>query len=72
MNYADNIQINTNPFAWECPSCGASDYSPRGGFTTLVYYEPRYVNGVNVNPDKNRTTHINHCNNCGKDTEIIS
>ena len=57
--------------AWECSFCGASDYSTNGTQrVTAVYYPPRIVNGVNVNPDRNKRTEERHCNACGVDATV--
>lgn len=55
---------------WKCQNCNQSDYTSSQGSTTLLYYQPRIVNGVNVNPDRNTTTANHHCNICDKDTQV--
>jgi hypothetical protein len=50
-----------------CPHCGESYYRENYGITTAVYYPPIYKNGVNINPDKNKTTVNCTCMNCGKE-----
>ena len=50
---------------WICPKCKKSDYSiSSGGMTTLMYFEPHYVNGVNVNPDRNTRSSEITCHSC--------
>lgn len=50
---------------WICPNCKKSDHSGCDmGVSTLVYYPPRYVDGVNVNPDRNITTSQITCYGC--------
>ena len=54
-----------------CPNCGKSDYMGGDvGMTTLAYFQPHYINGVNVNPDRNTTTRNIHCCSCGKNFQI--
>lgn len=53
-----------------CPFCGASHYEVRETYKTLMYYEPIYENGVNVNPDRNVTTHDCRCLECGHEFHI--
>lgn len=55
----------------KCPKCGKSDYTYEGTMSTCMYYAPRIVNGVNVNPDRN--WHFDHCkcNECGEVFTII-
>ena len=55
---------------WHCPHCNASDYTPSVAATTLAYYPPRIVTGVNVNPDRNKAAEVRHCNACGQDTKV--
>lgn len=57
-----DIQINHL-----CPHCGESYYMENYGITTCVYYPPIYKDGVNINPDRNRTSVNCLCMNCGKD-----
>ena len=52
---------------WKCPNCGKSDHSGCSvGMTTLMYFAPHYVDGVNVNPDRNTITRPITCHACGK------
>lgn len=50
----------------ECPYCKATYYMVRYSTTTAVYYPPIYKSGININPDKNITTYVCECQNCGK------
>ena len=56
--------IRINPL---CPHCGESYYRENYSMTTCVYYPPIYKDGVNINPDRNKTTTYCTCMNCGKD-----
>ena len=47
-----------------CPNCGESYYREDTRMRTAVYYPPIYKNGVNVNPDRNKTTVYCTCMNC--------
>lgn len=49
------------------PHCGESYYMENYTTTTALYYPPIYKNGVNINPDKNKSTTHCTCMNCGKD-----
>lgn len=51
----------------KCPKCGESYYMERYSTTTAMYYPPIYKNGVNINPNKNITTTVCHCMNCGEE-----
>lgn len=50
-----------------CPHCGESYYMENYGITTSVYYPPIYKDGVNINPDRNKTSVNCTCMNCHKD-----
>ena len=50
-----------------CPHCGASYYMENYSTTTAMYYPPIYKDGVNINPDRNKTTTHCTCMNCGKE-----
>lgn len=50
-----------------CPHCGESYYMENYGITTTVYYPPIYKDGVNINPDRNKTSVNCTCMNCGKE-----
>ena len=49
-----------------CSKCGKSDYIENYRISTLMYYPPHYVNGVNVNPDRNKETVSCTCCKCGE------
>lgn len=48
----------------KCPYCGESYYTEKYNVITAMYYPPIYKNGVNINPDRNITTHTCQCINC--------
>ena len=50
----------------DCPNCGESYYMDGCGSTTLVYYQPIWKDGKNINPDRNTTTFERGCLACGK------
>ena len=55
-----------------CPKCKSSHH--RGcdvGFRTLMYFQPEYVNGVNINPDRNTTTSTVECLECNSTEKIV-
>lgn len=54
----------------KCPYCGASKYAEKHSFSTMCYYPPIYENGVNINPDKNKTTTVCRCLECGKEFTV--
>jgi len=54
----------------QCPKCWASDYTPWFTTSTLVYYPPRIVNWVNVNPDRNSCKEERRCNVCWTMVEV--
>lgn len=49
----------------KCPRCGASHYRVGPSSMTCVYYAPVYKDGVNINPDRNKSTTQYECCNCG-------
>lgn len=51
----------------KCPKCGESYYQELYSARTCVYYPPIYKDGVNINPDRNKTTTNCRCINCGED-----
>jgi len=51
---------------WHCPNCGESHFTDDAGYTTLLYFQPIWKDGKNINPDKNITTFNRHCLACGK------
>lgn len=59
-------QTTVSDSAPVCPYCGKSDFFENYRTVTALYYEPHFVDGRNVNPDGNVTTHICRCNACGK------
>ena len=54
----------------KCPHCGASHYMESGGISTCVYYPPIWKDGVNINPDRNKSTIHCKCLNCGEEFTI--
>ena len=65
------FSINTEPIGtWKgnikCPKCGESYYQELYSSCTCVYYPPIYKDGVNINPDRNKTTTHCKCINCGE------
>jgi hypothetical protein len=50
-----------------CPHCGASYYMENYSTRTCMYYPPIYKDGVNINPDRNKTTTHCTCITCGKE-----
>lgn len=57
-----DVQINSC-----CPHCGESYYRVNYSTTTCMYFPPIYKDGVNINPDRNKSTTHCTCMNCGKD-----
>ena len=49
---------------WKCEKCGSSNFMESCVGTTAAYYKPVYKDGVNVNPDKNRTDYERVCLDC--------
>jgi len=49
-----------------CPKCGASYYQEAYSTCTTMYYPPIWKDGININPDRNITTTVCHCLNCGQ------
>lgn len=56
----------------KCPYCNASKYMEGNSFSTACYYPPIYENGVNINPDKNKTTTVCRCLECGKEFTVTN
>lgn len=54
----------------KCPKCGESYYTVMHGMTTAAYYPPVYKDGVNINPDRNKSTTHYRCCNCGNEFDI--
>lgn len=50
----------------KCPHCGARYFTISETYTTAVYYPPIYKDGVNINPDQNKSTTKYHCLHCDK------
>lgn len=50
-----------------CPHCGESYYAENNMTSTCVYYQPIWKDGVNINPDRNKTTVHCTCMSCGKE-----
>lgn len=73
MNMSSNEVINCIYHPVEelhsarCPHCGDSYYRENYSTTTAMYYPPIYKDGVNINPDRNKTTTHCTCMNCGKE-----
>lgn len=51
----------------KCPHCGKSYYMIRYSTTTAMYYPPIYKDGININPNRNITTHTCECMECNKE-----
>lgn len=60
--YKGDVQI-----LYCCPHCGESYYMENYTTTTAMYFPPIYKNGVNINPDRNKSVTHCTCMNCGKD-----
>ena len=54
----------------KCPHCGESYYTETYSKSTCVYYPPIWKDGVNINPDRNKTTTHCKCLSCGKEFDI--
>jgi hypothetical protein len=50
-----------------CPHCGGSYYAENNRTSTCAYYQPIWKDGVNINPDRNKTTVNCTCLECGKE-----
>ena len=61
-----NTINNENTNLHYCPHCGESYYRVDYSTSTCIYFPPIYKNGVNINPDKNKSTTHCTCINCGK------
>lgn len=53
-----------------CPHCGKSYYTEMYSASTAVYYPPVYKDGVNINPDMNKSTTHCRCLSCNKEFDI--
>ena len=60
----NNLHMHINT---KCPHCGQSYYTELYSCSTALYYPPVYKDGVNINPDRNQTTTLCKCLNCGKE-----
>ena len=54
----------------KCPKCGESYYQEMHTTTTCLYCPPIMKDGVNINPDRNKSTTRYHCCNCGNEFVI--
>lgn len=51
--------------------CDEPVYSVLGSSSTCAYYKPMYnEDGVNTNPDRNRTDTVYKCNKCKKQWDV--
>ena len=66
-NVESSVSITGNA---KCPRCGESYYEEMWSTSTAVYYPPIYKDGVNINPDRNKTTTHCRCLNCNTDFDI--
>ena len=48
-----------------CPKCGASYFQVGPSVSTCVYYPPIIKDGVNINPDRNKSVTTYTCCECG-------
>ena len=63
-----NVSYSTDSI--KCPHCGASHYMEGSSMSTYVYYPPIWEDGVNINPDRNKSTTYCKCLNCGEEFTI--
>ena len=63
----DYVSINRSI---KCPHCGESYYTEMNSMSTCVYYPPIWKDGVNINPDQNKTTTHCKCLSCGEEFDI--
>lgn len=54
----------------KCPKCGESYYQEMYSVTTALYCPPIMKDGVNINPNSNKSTTHCHCCNCGNEFDI--
>lgn len=54
----------------KCPHCGESFYTETSSWTTLAGYPPIYKDGVNINPDQNKSVTHCKCLKCNKEFDI--
>lgn len=50
----------------KCPVCGESHYTVTSRMSTLIGYNPIYVDGRLISSDPNTTTVSCECLNCGE------
>ena len=55
---------------FKCPYCNESYYKEGVTTTTLLYYLPVYKEGIDINPNRNKSTTTCHCLNCDKEFYI--
>ena len=58
------VGYDVSKMGWKCPECGENYFTESCGMTTLLYYQPIYRNGKNINPDRNNTTWTRYCKGC--------
>lgn len=57
---------------YKCSKCGSDHHEGCGvGSTTLMYFEPIYKNGENINPDRNTTEYNIECLDCGNKEKVV-
>ena len=49
----------------KCPKCGAKYFEVGPSVSTCVYYAPIIKDGVNINPDRNKSVTTYTCCECG-------
>ena len=54
-----------NLFSGKCNKCSQSYYAIKYVTQTAMYFPPIYKDGININPDRNITTTVCECLNCG-------
>lgn len=64
------ILLKENEEPIKCPKCGESYYQELYSVTTAMYCPPIYKDGVNINPDRNKSTTHCRCCNCGEEFTI--
>lgn len=68
--HSDIESVTTVTSDIKCPHCGVSYYTIEESLSTCVYYPPIIKDGVNINPDRNKTTTRYRCLNCQKEFDI--
>lgn len=69
LNYQQSLNDSLTEGLYDkikCPYCGESYFGVGPTFTTAVYYPPIYKNGVNINPDQNKSITKYECLKCGR------